>query len=262
MDLEDMVEDARKIFGSNAKRYRRSPEHAHQQVLSGMVIMANPEPHALVLDVATGTGNTANAFAPFVRRVIGIDIAPEMVGEADDQIRQNGVQNLDLCLADVMAMPFPDSTFDMVVSRGASHHFTDIKGALGEMSRVLRPGGVMAIDDRIVPEDEEVYRTMNMFHVLQDRSHMRDHRPSEWKAMLSDAGLDPKEMRTYIRNLPLDRLTGTAEEEDAQEIIRQVNGFSEEMKEKFGYRTVSGEVHINHWFLMLTAVKRIPPSGE
>jgi ubiquinone/menaquinone biosynthesis C-methylase UbiE len=255
-----MVEDARKTFGKNAKWYRRSPEHADQQVLSGMVCMANPDPHALVLDVATGTGNVAMAFAPFVRRVVGIDITPEMLAEAEDMSRQDCARNVDLCLADVMALPFPDGAFDLVLSRRAPHHFPDIKGALGEMSRVLRPGGVLAIDDRSVPEDEEVDRTMNMLDVLHDRSHVREYRPSEWKRMVSDAGLEPREVRTYMRSLPLNRLTGTAEEEDAREIVRQVDALSDDMKHRFGYRMVSGEVHINHWFVMLSAVKRVSSS--
>ncbi len=252
-----MVEDARKTFGKNAKWYRRSPEHADQQVLSGMVCMANPDPHALVLDVATGTGNAAMAFAPFVRRVVGIDITPEMLAEAEDMSRQDRAQNVDLCLADVMALPFPDGAFDLVLSRRAPHHFPDIKGALGEMSRVLRPGGVLAIDDRSVPEDEEVDRTMNMLDVLHDRSHVREYRPSEWKRMVSDAGMEPQQVRTYMRSLPLNRLTGTAEEEDAREIVRQVDALSDDLKHRFGYRIVSGEVHINHWFMMLSAVKRV-----
>jgi len=255
-----MVEDARKTFGKNAKWYRRSPEHADQQVLSGMVCMANPDPHALVLDVATGTGNAAMAFAPFVRRVVGIDITPEMLAEAEDMSRQNCAQNVDLCLADVMTLPFPDGAFDLVLSRRAPHHFSDIKGALGEMSRVLRPGGVLAIDDRSVPEDEEVDRTMNMLDVLHDRSHVREYRPSEWKRMVSDAGLEPREVRTYMRSLPLNRLTGTAEEVDAREIVRQVDALSDDLKHRFGYRMVSGEVHINHWFVMLSAVKRVSSS--
>jgi ubiquinone/menaquinone biosynthesis C-methylase UbiE len=255
-----MVEDARKTFGKNAKWYRRSPEHADQQVLSGMVCMANPDPHALVLDVATGTGNAAMAFAPFVRRVVGIDITPEMLAEAEDMSRQDCAWNVDLCLADVMTLPFPDGAFDLVLSRRAPHHFSDIKGALGEMSRVLRPGGVLAIDDRSVPEDEEVDRTMNMLDVLHDRSHVREYRPSEWKRMVSDAGLEPREVRTYMRSLPLNRLTGTAEEVDAREIVRQVDALSDDLKHRFGYRMVSGEVHINHWFVMLSAVKRVSSS--
>jgi hypothetical protein len=48
-----------------------------------------------------------------------------------------------------------------------------------------------------------------------------------------------------------------AEETDAQEIVRQVSAFSEGLKGKFGYRMVSGEAHINHWFVMLNAVKKI-----
>jgi ubiquinone/menaquinone biosynthesis C-methylase UbiE len=255
-----MVEDPRVVFGRNAKWYRRSPEHADQEVLSGMVCMANPDPHATVLDVATGTGNTALAFAPFVRRVVGVDITPEMIAEAADLTGQKCVNNLDLCMADAMALPFPDSAFDLVLSRRAPHHFRDIKGALKEMSRVLRPGGVLAIDDRSVPEDDAVDRTMNLLDVLHDRSHVREYRPSEWRDLVLGAGMEPREIRTYIRSMPLKRLTDTAEERDVKEIGRTVEGFNEELKGKFGYRMVSGEVHINHWFVMLTAVKRIDPS--
>jgi SAM-dependent methyltransferase len=255
-----MVEDPRVVFGRNAKWYRTSPEHADQEVLSGMVYMANPDPRATMLDVATGTGNTALAFAPFVRRVVGIDFTPEMISEAADLTEQRGVNNLDLCLADVMALPFPDAAFDLVLSRRAPHHFPDIKGALKEMSRVLRPGGVLAIDDRSVPEDDELDRAMNRLDVLHDRSHVREYRPSEWKQLFLGAGLQPQEMRTYSRSVPLKRLTGTAEDRDAQEIVRTVEAFSEGLKGKFGYRTVSGEVRINHWFVMMTAVKGMTPT--
>ncbi|MGD0817935.1 MAG: methyltransferase domain-containing protein [Methanomassiliicoccales archaeon] len=252
-----MVDDARKVFGKNAKWYRMSPEHADREVLSGMVRMANPDSHSMALDVATGTGNTALIFAPFVRRVVGIDITSEMLSEAEDLCRQNCIHNLDLCMADVIDLPFPDSTFDLVMSRRAPHHFSDITGALKEMSRVLRPGGIIAIDDRSVPEDDEVDQAMNMLDVLHDRSHVREYSPSDWREMVSSVGLELREMRTYTRNLPLSRLTGTANATDAENIVRQVSLFSDALKAKFGYRTISGEAHINHWFVMLTAIKPI-----
>ena len=255
-----MVEDARKVFGKHARWYRTSPEHADQAVLSGLVCMVNPDTHSLVLDVATGTGNTAIAFSPFVQQVIGIDITPEMLSEAKDKTEEEFVHNLDLCRADVMTLPFPDSTFDVVVSRRAPHHFRDIGRSLNEMTRVLRPGGILAIDDRSVPEDERVDAAMNQLDVLHDRSHVREYSPSEWRSMVSAAGLDPKDFRTYVRNLPLTRLTGTAEKADAEEIMRLVASFDDEMKNKFGHRTVNGEVHINHWFVMLTAVKPVSPT--
>ena len=240
-----MVEDARKVFGKHARWYRTSPEHADQAVLSGLVCMVNPDAKSLVLDVATGTGNTAMAFAPFVKNVTGIDITPEMLSEAADLSKEGYVQNLDLCLADVMTLPFPDETFDVVVSRRAPHHFRDINGAIKEMSRVLKSGGVMAIDDRSVPEDDEVDKMMNQLDMLHDRSHVREYRPSEWRSMVFAAGLE---------------LTGTAEATDSEEIIHLVSSFDDEMKNKFGYRLVAGEVHINHWFVMLTAVKQVKPS--
>jgi ubiquinone/menaquinone biosynthesis C-methylase UbiE len=255
-----MVEDVRKVFGKHARWYRTSPEHADQAVLSGLVCMVNPDTHSLVLDVATGTGNTAMAFAPFVKHVTGIDITPEMLSEAADKSKEDHVHNLDLCMADVMTLPFPDATFDVVVSRRAPHHFRDINRAIKEMSRVLKPGGVLAIDDRSVPEDDQVDATMNQLDELHDRSHVREYRPSDWSSMVSAAGLEPKEMRSYVRNLPLTRLTGTAEVLDAEEINHLVSSFDDEIKKKFGYRLVNGEEHINHWFVMLTAIKPVKPS--
>jgi hypothetical protein len=108
-----------------------------------------------------------------------------------------------------------------------------------------------------VPEDDEVDQAMNMLDVLHDRSHVREYSPSDWREMVSSVGLELREMRTYTRNLPLSRLTGTANATDAENIVRQVSLFSDALKAKFGYRTISGEAHINHWFVMLTAIKPI-----
>ena len=261
MCWDEMVDDVRTVFAKHAKCYRTSPEYIDREALSGLVYMANPGPQSLVLDVATGAGHTALSFAPFVRQVVGIDITPEMLSEAMVLTRHDLVHNLDLCMADVMAMPFPDSTFDLVSCRQAAHHFPDISGAMKEMVRVLKPGGILAIDDRSVPEDPDVVEAMNGLDLLRDHSHVRVYRPKEWNDMVSAAGLEPRQMRTYMRNLPLLRMTATVDGPEAEKVVRTVGELDEGMKVKFGYRTVSGEVHINHWFVMLTAVKPVTPSS-
>src|SRR5215469_7071768 len=76
-------ERVRKIFGERAAFYTTSASHTDKQVLARVVEMANPEPHWTALDLATGTGHTAFAIAPYVRLVIGVDLTPQMLAEAE-----------------------------------------------------------------------------------------------------------------------------------------------------------------------------------
>ena len=65
----------------------------------------------------------------------------EMQAEAEDMLRQKGVSNIEFRIEDVHELNFPDDQFDIVASRFAPHHFFEIRKALREMCRVLKPGG-------------------------------------------------------------------------------------------------------------------------
>ena len=70
---------ARQVFARRAAFYATSAAHTDKAVLDRVVELAQPWPGAVVLDVATGTGHTAFALAPQVRRVVGTDVTPEML---------------------------------------------------------------------------------------------------------------------------------------------------------------------------------------
>ena len=88
--------------------------------------------------------------------------------------------NVSFQIADVLSLPFENEAFDVITCRRAAHHFTDLRRALAEMRRCLRAGGRLVIDDRSVPEDDFVDRTMNELDTLHDESHFRQYRPSEY----------------------------------------------------------------------------------
>ena len=71
-----MKPTAQQVFGQRAAFYATSAAHKDRAVLNRVVELARPWPDALALDVATGTGHTAFALAPHVRRVIAIDVTP------------------------------------------------------------------------------------------------------------------------------------------------------------------------------------------
>lgn len=100
-------------------------------------------PGIKVLDFACGNGENGIMAAKFGATVIGIDLSPEGLENAEDNARTAGVESL--CTYEAMDgenMAFADDTFDYIVVYGALHH-VDLDRAMGECRRVLKPGGEM-----------------------------------------------------------------------------------------------------------------------
>ena len=105
-----------------------------------------------MLDVATGAGHTALAFAPHVAKVTATDITEEMLGETRKLAKARGLTNVKALTAKAEDLPFPDANFDLVVCRLAAHHFRKIGGFVSEAFRVLMPGGMIGIVDNVAPD--------------------------------------------------------------------------------------------------------------
>ncbi|MEZ4517322.1 MAG: methyltransferase domain-containing protein [Chloroflexota bacterium] len=193
-------ETIRQQFGANAKTYVTSKPHAKGASLQRLVETVQPQPDWHVLDLATAAGHTALAFAPFVDRVIGLDLTPQMLPLAADLAAERGIENLDVLAGDVDDLPFDDGQFDLVTCRIAPHHFDDIGRFLAETARVLKPGGVFGLVDNVVPgsrlrgkkadQQRLAGRYVNAFEKLRDPSHGRCLSMNEWQDALVAAGFD------------------------------------------------------------------------
>ena len=97
-----------------------------------------------VLDVGTGTGALVKALhAKYPTHCYsGVDISEKMIEEA-----RGGVPDATFVHGSAEALPFPDSSFDAVVSLSSLHFWTNPAAGLQEMARVLRPGGVLIVSD-------------------------------------------------------------------------------------------------------------------
>jgi ubiquinone/menaquinone biosynthesis C-methylase UbiE len=101
-----------------------------------------------VLDVATGPGEPALSLSKLVGtegKIIGVDAAPEMVEAARREAKRRGFQNANFDVALAGDLPFPENTFDAVVSRFGVMFFPSPIEGVREMLRVLKPGGRVAI---------------------------------------------------------------------------------------------------------------------
>src|SRR5256885_14416691 len=141
-------------FGAHAAAYATSSVRARGASLGRLVELVRPQPSWQALDVATGAGHTAAAFAPHVARVIASDLTEEMLQEAAKLAKAKGLANMETARADAEALPFEDARFDLVTCRIAPHHFPDIPSFVAEVWRTLKSGGTFALVDNIAPGGE------------------------------------------------------------------------------------------------------------
>lgn len=187
-------------FGAHAAAYATSPVHAKGASLARVVELVQPQRDWQALDIATGAGHTAAAFAPHVAHVIASDITDEMLEEARKLAVARGLGNMETAVADAEALPFADARFDLVTCRIAAHHFPDVARFVREVKRVLKAGGAFALVDNISPdalstpgfsdaELSDAASAYNAFEKLRDPSHGRCLGLAEWGALIAATGL-------------------------------------------------------------------------
>ena len=105
-----------------------------------------------LLDVGCGpasiTADLAERVAP--GRVVALDAAAGALEAARKTLRERGLsEQVEVTSGDVMALPFEDASFDVVHAHQVLQHLADPVGALAEMRRVTRPGGIVAVRDAV-----------------------------------------------------------------------------------------------------------------
>jgi len=124
------------------------------------------------------------------------------------------------------------------------------------MHRVLRRGGRLVIDDRSVPEDDFVDACMNELDRYHDESHVRQYRASEWRDMLETQGFVVETLECYAKHRPLSALTEGVSPENVGRIDAVLDRLTPAQREALHLQDVEGERYLNHWYVMIAAVKR------
>ena len=208
-------------FSQQTDYYAQSSAHATGNTLNVLLDFADPKGTEQTLDIATGTGFTAFALAPKVAYIVATDLTPEMVEKAVELAQEQSIKNIAFSAAAAEALPFADASLDLVTCRLAPHHFQDVRAFLSEVHRVLRRGGLFCMTDSVSPESEKLRAWQNRVEWLRDNSHVYGYPPSQWDAMITEAGFS-LEKTAHVRNAQMSFLWWVRPEEQPPGVVQQI----------------------------------------
>jgi SAM-dependent methyltransferase len=176
-------------FDRQSDRYGKSHILADTSDVSEALRDLAPAAGARALDVATGGGHTALCLARMGWSVTAGDISARMLAAAGRLLLDEGL-SLDARLFPAEEMPLEDSTFDLVTTRVAPHHFSSPARFVAEAARVLKPGGHFLLIDGSVPDgDPETEGWLHGVEKWRDPSHGRFLSRASWEGLVSACGL-------------------------------------------------------------------------
>lgn len=146
LDLTDYKRAIADLYNRRSQTYDDSALHA--QICQRLLEFAQVSHQQHILDIATGTGHVAIASAQIVGnqgRVVGVDIALQMLERARDKVKALSLTNIEFMLADAEALHFPANSFDRILCANAFPWFENKQVALRQWLRFLKPGGLIAI---------------------------------------------------------------------------------------------------------------------
>jgi ubiquinone/menaquinone biosynthesis C-methylase UbiE len=133
--------DPRSYYDAFSRSYDHGRDEGYHALLDDLEVelVAPYARGARVLEAGCGTGRILSRIAPLARDAVGADLSRGMLGGS-------ARRGLRVVQADLTALPFPDAAFDVVYSFKVLAHVQEIAGALNELARVTRPGGVLVLE--------------------------------------------------------------------------------------------------------------------
>jgi ubiquinone/menaquinone biosynthesis C-methylase UbiE len=154
------VNKASRFWDWTADRYARQPvadEEAYRTKLE--VTRRYFRPDMEVLEFGCGTGSTAIAHAPFVRKIDAIDFSSRMIEIAREKAKAGGIANVTFAQADIMTLDTPAQSYDAVLGLNVLHLIANQDAVLARVFELLKPGGVF-VTSTICMSDTLIFKVI------------------------------------------------------------------------------------------------------
>ena len=200
-----MHDATRERFARTAERVAELQDARAASLEKDIFGFLAPNGDERALDSGTGSGALAFALAPYVREVVGVDIVPELLEQA--QKRAERFPNVTFVEGDATKLPFDYGSFDLTGTLRTLHHIPRPELAMAELVRVTRPGGRVLVVDQIAPVDPLAAAELNRFERARDPSHTRALADIDLRHLFESNGLvlvkaeferEPRDLDAYL----------------------------------------------------------------
>jgi SAM-dependent methyltransferase len=200
--MNDHDQELARAFDSQAPRFECAPVQSDPAALERLVREADLPVGSLVLDAGCGPGLVAGALLAAGFRIVGVDLSREMIDRARRRCAPfgAGVSFLQGSVFDPSVDPL--GPFDAAVSRFVLHHTVDPLAFLARQVDLLRPGGVLVVNDHLTDPDPERAGHHEALERARDYTHTRSLTGGEIVDLFAAAGL--AEIRTIEESYTLD----------------------------------------------------------
>ena len=164
-NFDNWADSYDKAVAADSQLYAR-----YDEVLDMVVEIANVSPRTRVLDIGTGTGNLALRCLACGATVVGLDPSRQMLAKATKKVGDNPRAEFRQVVAPFLHIPYPDDSFDAVVSTYAFHHIPHrLKpDSVHEMIRVLKPGGTWVLGDLMFEDEKAERKALHQYKWLEE----------------------------------------------------------------------------------------------
>lgn len=181
--LESRRRRSREFFDRHALQWDRLAREVLPVPDYGAALLSVLPSCELLLEVGVGTGALLPELRRKARQVVGVDHSPAMLEQARERLAADALGGVDLRLGEMSHLPLPDGEAQGAVLNMVLHHAAQPARVLGEIARVLAPGGTLAIADLLRHEKEWARERMADQWLGFEREEL-----SSW---LAAAGFDP-----------------------------------------------------------------------
>jgi len=171
---------AEAFFAGAAGQWDRLREEAYGRAFTSAALLGLLPREWVVADLGCGTGHAAAALSPHVGRIVGVDQSPAMLKAA--RKRTAGLGNVDLRQGRLESLPLDDASCDGALLILALTYVAEPAVVVGEMARILRPGGRAVVVDLLRHDRDDFRRRMGQQGL--------GFEPEELKTMMDAAGLE------------------------------------------------------------------------
>lgn len=206
--------------------------------LSVLLQLLEDENYSNILDIGTGTGYLAFPLSKqfSMATVYGLDIAENIIEKNVALAKEKEITNLRFLAYDGLNYPFNQSSFDLIVTRYAFHHFPDVTNAIQQMNKLLKNGGKVLVSDPLKNE-KDVSSIIDSFMDIKKDGHIQFYTVKELEKLFFENGFRKANQVITDMKFPFAK---------KDEYINLYNQITEEHRALYGITNENGVIWVKH----------------